>query len=187
MSIRTFIAVEVPADVRDRAADLCDRLRASRANVKWTRPDNMHITLKFLGDIDDAEVVEVCASIKAAAQKHESFSIFLAGGGAFPKPDRPRTLWVGVRDGDEELLALHKSVDDSLRELGFPREPRRYHPHLTLGRVRNSGNQEELAELLAANERFEAGAARIGEVVVYASYLDKGGPSYDALARCPLT
>lgn len=184
---RTFIAVELSAAVQRRAADLVERLRVSGARVSWVAPQNMHLTLKFLGDQSDEEIAEVCRAVGPAIQDMESFEFLCFGAGAFPANQRPRTLWIGVREGTAELQALQDRVEAALAPFGYPREHRQFRPHLTLGRVR-AGNVglDELARLLAQAADWQAGCVAVDDVVVFSSLLQRDGPRYEVLARFPL-
>ncbi len=185
--IRTFIAVDISAEVRARAAALIERLQASEVKASWTRPENMHLTLKFLGDTPDAKIADVCRAVAAAAQSQAPLQMRLAGAGAFPRLASPRTAWIGVTDGGEQLGQLQQALEDELYEAGFSRERRRFVPHLTLGRVRAGGPaMQELGRLIDQNSDFDAGACWIEEVVTYASSLEKTGPVYQVMGRAPL-
>ena len=185
--IRTFIAVEVSAAVLDRAADLIERLRRCDTKVKWVDRANMHLTLQFLGDVPESEIAGVCRTVTEAAAPFAPFELSAVGAGAFPDTRRPRTLWIGMDRGAEQLCKLQKSVDRALRKLGFPKEGRQFHPHLTIGRLRQGGDSaRRLGDLVRDLDDYDAAGATIGQVTVFASYLDKTGPTYEALGRAPL-
>lgn len=185
--IRTFVALEVPDDVRARAANLIEKLRASDANVGWVTGDRMHLTLKFLGDVPEQELPEVCTAVRGVCEQSSAFEMRLGRAGAFPNVDRPRTIWLGVSEGAEPLEALQGEVEHALGELGFRRERRRYRGHLTLGRVRGGGPQQEvLSDLLRRYADFQTPHMLADEVVVLASYLDRTGPTYEVLGRFAL-
>ena len=138
-SIRTFIAVELSPRVLQRAGDLIARLSAAEAKINWVRPEQMHLTLKFLGDVPDTETPDICRVVSQVAAQFEPFEIICRGAGAFPNRERPRTLWIGIQDGAEELKALQAALDEALKkELGYAKEPRGFHPHLTIGRVKHT-------------------------------------------------
>ena len=184
--IRTFLAVEVSRDVRRRAAKLVEQLSQSGANIKWVSHDNVHVTLGFLGDIDERQIPELCHTAKIAIEGFEAFEINCETVGAFPNTSNPRTIWMGVQDGAETLCRLQSALADALAADGYPQETRKYHPHLTLGRTRRGSRLRELVELLRERESFVAGTARIAEVVVFASRLEPAGPIYHTLSRIPL-
>ena len=187
--IRTFIAVEMSPRVISRAGDLIDKLRVSNAEVTWVRPQQMHLTLKFLGDVRDTETPDICRVVSQATSQFEPFEIVCRGAGAFPSLQEPRTLWIGIEDGAEELKALAAAIDDALkRELGYGKEQRGFHPHLTIGRVKREppGSRGELARLLEQHTQFDADLAVVDEVVTFASYLSRQGPTHEALCRASL-
>jgi 2'-5' RNA ligase len=186
-TIRTFIAVEVSAATRKRAADAIERLRASGAKVSWVKPDNMHLTLKFLGDVPNVQIPEICRAVTQAAAELEPFEMQCHGLGAFPDLRRPRTIWIGVEEGKEGLVQLHAAIDKSLAKLGFAKEGRRFQPHLTIGRVRQGGSAAlDLGQLVEQNADFQFAATVVSEALAIASYLDKSGATYEILGRAPL-
>ena len=186
-NIRTFVAVDVTEAVRERAAQLIEELRSCGGDIKWVEPHNMHLTLKFLGDVPETEVNSVCRAVVQAAADLPPFSISVQGVGAFPHVGRPRTVWIGVEEGAEQLGSLQRAVDRALKPLGYPKERRPFHAHLTLGRIRRGGPESRtLSDRLREQQAFLAGHSQIKEVVVYASYLDRSGPSYQAMSRGPM-
>ncbi len=184
---RTFVAVEIAPDVRSRITELITRLRSSDAKVNWVAPENLHLTLKFLGDQTDEEVATVCQAVQQAATTVPAFAFHCRGVGAFPNMERPRTLWMGVRDGTDALRQLQQAIDQQLARHRYPSERRGFQPHLTFGRVRSGGAaMGELAELLAKAQDMDGGVSIVDEVLVFASYLQRGGPQYEVLATAPL-
>jgi 2'-5' RNA ligase len=185
--VRTFVAVEIPFEVKDRARGLIDRLRATPAKVKWVQPEHMHWTLKFLGDVDMTEVPAVCQAVTRAVEPLRPFDIEARGAGAFPDARRPRTVWLGMGTGSEEMIALHDAIDVQLAELGYRAENRRFRPHLTIGRVRQSPDGiDELGRLLQRHADFESGLSTVYEVVVFSSELGRDGPTHEALCHAEL-
>jgi 2'-5' RNA ligase len=186
-AIRTFIAAELAPAVRRRAAELTSTLAVPSLKVKWVSPENMHLTLKFLGDVPREKTAAVCEAVADAVREVPAFEAECAGAGAFPTPARPRTIWLGVGRGAEQLARLHTLIDKKLARLGFPREGRKYRAHLTIGRVRGGGKgTDELGDLLRQQAGFVAGACEIGEVITFASELTPHGPVYTALGRTRL-
>jgi 2'-5' RNA ligase len=187
-TVRTFVAIAASADTRARAAELSEVLRTCGMRVTWTRPENLHLTLKFLGDVDEARVPVVCRSVTAAVAAVPAFTARFAGAGAFPDIRRPQTLWVGTTLGHDELCRLAAAVEQALQEVGFAPEQRTFKPHLTLGRVRTGGRaqQRELSQLLAECSQFDCDTTRVCEVVVLSSQLSPSGPAYQPLGRGPL-
>ena len=187
--LRTFIALELSGGVKSRARQLIDRLRVTDSTINWVQPENMHLTLKFLGDVPEIETPDVCRSVAKAVAEIEPFEILFRGAGAFPTLDNPRSLWVGVETGSDYLMELQSAIENRLfQDLGFAKEHRRFQPHLTIGRVKhvdNSGPQR-LSELLAQYADFDCDLSVVDEVVTFASFLGREGPTYNALDHAPL-
>jgi 2'-5' RNA ligase len=186
-SVRAFVAIEVGSEVRSAAGELIEKLAGAGADVKWVESDSMHVTLKFLGDVALKETARICEAVQKAAEKVEPFDLEFCGAGAFPNAGRPRTVWLGTREGHEPMLRLFERVDARLGKLGFRRESRAFHAHLTLGRVRRAGPEiARLAQLLQENADYSAGWTRVDEVIVFSSDLGPSGPSYHPLGRAKL-
>ena len=186
-SVRTFVAVEAGEAVRRRAAELIDALRPVASTVKWVDPQQLHMTLKFLGDVPLRRTAAVCEAVAAAVASRPCFSLGVRGLGAFPHVRRPSTLWLGADPGDGQIVALQAAVEAALAELGFRPEGRSFSPHLTLGRVRRGGpTPPALLERLGEQEAFDAGVIEVRETVVLASQLTPTGPVYTPMGRLPL-
>jgi 2'-5' RNA ligase len=184
--IRTFLAVEICDEVRRRAADLIKSLRSEGDDIKWGEPRNLHFTLNFLGDVNDADVHDVCQAAARVAAEMPLFEMSCVGVGAFPHVGNPRTIWLGVREGNEAMCRLQEGLAVGMAELGFPREHRQYKPHLTLGRSRRGGRTSHLTRQLTELVEFEAGRCIVEDVVVFSSILEPGGPIYHALSHAEL-
>ncbi|MBN2475171.1 MAG: RNA 2',3'-cyclic phosphodiesterase [Pirellulales bacterium] len=186
-TVRAFVAVEIGSGVRNRTQQLIERLRATAADVKWVDPHNLHLTLKFLGEVPSKEIARVCEAAKRGAAEVEPFELVVCGVGAFPNARRPRTVWVGAGSGEAAMIALHKQIETPLAKLGYRKEHRRFHPHLTIGRVRGGGlGVAELGQRIEQNADFEAGRIQVAQVIVFSSQLDRSGPTYEALGRAKL-
>lgn len=184
---RTFIGIEASEEIRSRALDAIDQLSTIAREVKWVAPENLHWTLQFLGDLADVEVAEVCRAVALATVEHEPFLLSASGIGAFPKLERPRTLWLGADQGSDAITQLQEAIEATLAELGYRGESRKYVPHLTLGRVkRGSQGGRALSEELANLADYEGGAMEVEEVTVFASELEQDGPVYHVLSHAPL-
>ncbi len=174
----------LPDDVRQRLAAEIERLRPHAADVAWVAPANLHLTLKFLGQVDEARVPAVAAALATAAAGHRGFDVLVRGLGAFPSPARPRVLWAGLAEDAGRLRALAESVDDACGGLGFPRETRAFAGHVTLGRVREPRRRPTLADALARGGEF--GRVRVARVTLMRSELSPRGARYSELATGPL-
>lgn len=134
--LRLFVAVELPPGVREALAGLQQELRPRGGpGVRWVRPDGIHLTLKFLGDVPHPQVPQVEEALRSAASGQAAFGLGLGVSGFFPNPHRPRVFWVGIEGEVEQLTALARRVEEALSPLGFPTEGRPFAPHLTLARL----------------------------------------------------
>lgn len=184
--LRTFIAVELNDDIRARLISLQQLLGRTGADVKWVEPDNLHITLLFLGEVDERALNDVCGAVTEACATVPPFFLSVQRLGSFGNPRRPRTLWTGVREGHEELVGLHDKIEKPLLNLGYRREDRAYTPHITLGRVRSERGVEGLIRALGTQANWLGGEAEVSEVVVMSSELLPEGPVYSILSRAEL-
>jgi 2'-5' RNA ligase len=187
--VRAFIAVELSPRVITRASKLIDALRITDAEINWVRPEQMHLTLKFLGDVPDTETPDICRVVDQVAADFEPFEIICRGAGAFPNAADPRTLWIGIQDGADELKKLQAAIDDAFKtKLGYGKEQRAFHPHLTLGRVKHipPDKRGQLTELVEKHANFDADLAIVDEVVTFASFLGRGGSKHDPLGHAEL-
>ena len=149
--IRAFVAVELNAAAREAVGRVMSDLRAAAGDgVRWVRPEGIHLTLKFLGDIDVDSAPAISTALDRCAASVSPFSLTLEGVGAFPNLRRPRVIWVGLGGALEPLTVLQQSVERELEALGFARERRAFTPHLTLGRVRDGASRQQIRALSEA-------------------------------------
>ncbi|UCC64164.1 MAG: RNA 2',3'-cyclic phosphodiesterase [Anaerolineae bacterium] len=189
--IRTFIAIELSRELQDSLGRIQDELKrqVSERSVRWVKPEGVHLTLKFLGDVPAPRVASVSQAVESACLGFGPFAIELAGLGCFPNLRRPRVVWVGVGEPTGTLARLQRAVESALAGLGFEPEGRSFKPHLTLGRVQHrvgQGDRERLGELIAGYEAGRLGDMLVAAVNVMRSDLRPGGAVYTALARVPL-
>ena len=187
-NIRSFIAIQLAPDVNRHSTRMLQRLRQSNDGIKWVPADNLHLTLKFLGDVDNTEVPGVCNVIHRVCSHHAPFHLDFGGTGGFPSLERPRILYAGVNDASGTLTKIVSQLETSLAELGFKQEPRDYIPHLTLGRTRSNSrlaNSDVIARL-AAEENTVLGGMLVTSLQLVASFLDKSGPTYQIMDTVPL-
>ncbi len=183
---RTFLGVAVSNDTRRRCTTVQKEL-AAVADVKWVEPANLHVTLLFLGELDDRDLMAVCKAATAAARREPPFTLRVSGLGAFPTPRRPKVLWGGIAEGDDSLIRLHTAVAAPLIDSGvYRKEDRDYTPHLTLGRANADDDSNRLAVELPKRAAWDGGTTAVEELVVFSSELRKAGPEYAVLARSPL-
>jgi 2'-5' RNA ligase len=188
--VRAFIAIELPPEIQDPIARLQARVRQDLPPglVRWVRPEGIHLTLKFLGDVDQDDLPLVKERMREACVPHAPFTLTVGGLGCFPNLRRPRVVWVGLDDSYAALSALQRGLERAIAPLGFPTERRRFHPHLTLGRVKNGRSRAEL-EVLGAyvtRAKVDIGQMSVEAVRLMRSELLPGGAVYSELACCPL-
>jgi 2'-5' RNA ligase len=183
-SWRIFIAIELPHDVRARLAEHIDRLRSVMPEVRasWSRDDNLHLTLKFLGDILLKNVETLSAAAAIAASKVEPFEIVVERCGAFPPRGQPRVLWIGIDDPSGKLAELNRALEDECANAGFAREPRPFHPHLTLARIRQPHGSRRLAAM-HKETGFNPEAISVSELALIRSELRSEGSQHTVIAR----
>ena len=186
--MRVFIAVDID-DVSMAAVEKLQKKLKEAAGglraVTWVRPEAMHLTLKFLGEIDDQKVVEVCNIVKAAAAENESFELDVEGVGSFGGRSA-RVLWIGTGRGNDKLTGLAEDIEQRLEDAGFPPEGRKFTGHLTLCRIKNAEVGFILAQTVDEFKDFRAGTVFIDAVTVYQSQLTPEGAVYMALGRFQL-
>ncbi len=181
MRIRIFIAIELRAEIRSGLAAVQEVLKKSGADVKWVKPKNIHLTLKFLGHISEPQLKDVFKAADESIKETAPFSLLFSGLGAFPKSNNPRVVWVGVEEGKEKLSRINQNLEGILKRNGFPAEEREYHPHLTLGRVKSSQNKAKLIGSLKSEKDYYIGSMEAKKITVMQSILKSEGPEYKPL------
>jgi 2'-5' RNA ligase len=188
--IRSFIAVDLSAEVLGKLDQVYRTLRQrlpARA-VRWTPVKNIHLTLKFLGDVSEGNLTALFGVLHSETEKRSAFEIQVGGLGAFPSARRPRVIWVGVQ-APPELEAIQHAIDLETARLGYASEERGFSPHLTLGRVSRQATPEEvrkIGEVIAEVQAGDLGACRIDAVHYYRSDLNPQGAIYTRLYTAPL-
>ncbi len=181
---RTFIAVPLEERVRGKVVALQEELAQAGTEVKWVEPENLHVTLLFLGEVNLRDSVEVCRAVRGVTAELSPFAMEVSGVGCFPNLRRPRTIWAGVAGGQDELVQLHDLVENELLQLGgYRREERGYTPHITLGRIKTDDVTQELRTNLSDHADWSGGRQTVREVHVLTSELRSTGPIYTVLSR----
>jgi len=182
VTIRAFVAVLLPEAVRDRIHRTAAGLRARAASVAWVRADNLHLTLRFLGEVEPTALGAINGALAQAAGTVAPFPVTLGGLGGFPGPRAPRVVWVGVTEGGGGLVALHAGVEAALGAVGVTPEGRAYHPHVTLGRARGGRSGPDVG-----GPRDEGwgglGPLRVEAIHLMRSELARGGARYSTLGE----
>ena len=184
--IRSFLAIELPEPILKKIGELQGDLKSAHAGVGWTNPEKIHLTLKFFGNIEESRIESIFKSIEEPLGKTSPFSLKVRGIGAFPHLKNPRVIWVGLVDEREVLTSLQKEIEVQLEKIGFQREDRPFHPHLTLGRMKSSRGKEELAGRMERYREEELGDFQVEKVVLFRSDLRPSGPIYTPLREMRL-
>ncbi|MBI3312148.1 MAG: RNA 2',3'-cyclic phosphodiesterase [Candidatus Omnitrophica bacterium] len=184
--MRLFVAVELTEQARQEVAALQVELRQTGADVKWVEPENLHLTLKFFGEVDKARLLELIETLKKCAVC-PAFSFELQGVGAFPALERPRVIWLGMNEGKEPMERLAGSLEKECALLGFPMGDRPFSAHLTLGRVRSEKRLPQLAQKLETTAFKTSEPIRVDRLVLFQSVLSSTGPAYTSTAILPLS
>lgn len=182
--VRAFVAIELDRELQEGLGRVQQRLkRVAGAGVRWVRPEAIHLTLKFLGDVETARLAQVCDAMGQAAGRARPFRLRLGAVGAFPSLRRPRVLWAGVEGDLDALQLVQGELDAALQVVGFPREERPFVPHLTLGRVRPGATLESRdADWDAAAPEGPQAEQRVQGISLIRSDLRPDGPLYTRLA-----
>lgn len=189
--LRAFIAIELPLDIREAIEKQTARLRQTLGGelVRWTPAHNMHLTLKFMGDIAASHVDFLKQMLTREADSHPQFDLQISGLGSYPTSRRPRVLWVGLH-APANLASLQKGIEAGASRLGYEQEERPFSPHLTIGRVRQSANPADLPKIRAALDNIQLGnigTARVDSVHLIKSELQSSGSVYTKLFSAPLS
>jgi 2'-5' RNA ligase len=181
--MRAFIAIDLPESIRTALRRKQASFRSASPEARWTQPEGIHLTLKFLGEISNAKVREVSESLKSLG-RFESFTVGLRGFGFFPDARRPRVFWAGV-EAPASLSRLAEQVEEAMRKIGFAREERAFRPHLTLARFRVPRPQPALQALLTQQGEQELGNFEVSEFFLFESKLSPQGAEYRKVERFP--
>jgi 2'-5' RNA ligase len=185
-TIRTFIAVEIPGNITSSIRGLQQGLKDYGVDMRWIRPENIHITLKFLGNVGAADTDKISGAIYKTTDGVASISLKAKGIGVFPGIKRPRVLWVGLFGQLESLMRLQQTLDENLKAIGFPEEKRPFKGHLTIGRIKGKMNNKIFVDALTAFSHFESETFIADKIILFKSELKPQGAVYANLASASL-
>lgn len=183
--VRTFIAIEISDSVREKIAALQENLKKAGERISWTKPGNIHLTLKFLGDVEENQIEAIADAVNRSAKGIRSFSYQVRNLGAFPNIRRARVLWVGVENKTDELTELANRLEDELSKIGFKKEKHKFKPHLTIGRVKSRLGEQFIKRFEKLD--FSENEVRVEEINVIKSDLKPTGAIYTPLKKIMLT
>jgi 2'-5' RNA ligase len=185
-TIRAFIAIEMPDAVVAALGGLQRELQSRRLKVRWVRPENIHLTLKFLGDIKPADIEAIDGAMADTVSGHSPFALTMNGIGFFPNVKRPRVMWVGLGGGIRHLFDLQAGLADRLCDSGFPREKRPFKAHLTLGRIRQATRPDQFKRVLQQYADWGDQQFSVDRIVLFRSELKPAGAVYSPLKQTEL-
>lgn len=181
---RIFTAIDISEEARAKAADYIKILREefSQVRVGWERPEKLHLTMKFLGDVDDEQLANLTAAVQATAKQFTDFKLQITETGVFPSKRNARILWLGVRDEEGNLKKLNEILENECEKKGFTREKRNFKAHLTIARLREPHKSIKLADFHARNE-FLSNEFTVPEIIIFQSQLSASGSQYTPVFR----
>ncbi len=184
--MRVFIAIELPGEARDGLVSLQEELKKSGADVKWVEPENIHLSLRFIGDVAEDTAEKIKERLAATAAATGAFELTMRGIGAFPGLGDPRVIWAGIDRGVEGSARLAASLEAGLQSIGIAAEEKKFHPHITLGRVRSRKNGDKLRKLIETTG-FEAGPIiKVEYLTLFMSRLTPQGSVYTPLFKAKM-
>jgi 2'-5' RNA ligase len=184
--IRSFLAIELPGTIQKKIEEVQGDLKSSHADVRWVSPEKIHLTLKFLGNIEESRIESIIKSIEEPACTTPTVHLSVRGMGAFPHFKNPRVIWIGLVDGNKVLSSFQKRLDTSLEKIGFQAEDRPFQPHLTLGRAKSNRGRDELIGRMEKYREEEFGDFQVERVILFRSDLKPSGPIYTLLREIRL-
>jgi len=190
-TIRTFIAIELNKTIRDELADIQSKLKISGADVKWVKPENIHLTLKFLGAVEKNKIDTIKNILDSTTSQIEPFDVALSVLGGFPNLNSPRVIWVGIDVGARHAVPLLvNKIENALSKLGFPKDDRPFSAHITLGRVHSPKNKQQLKKIIddinKNGHTSKCVPILIDHITLFQSSLTETGPIYHILHEAKL-
>jgi len=184
--VRLFIAIELVEEIKNEIEDQVKRLKRMGGNIRWVKREAMHLTLKFLGEVNEDRLGAIEKAMDRAVSDFTSFEISVEGCGTFPVGSaRPRVLWIGVKE-PKILIALQEKLEEELLTAGFQKETRAFHPHVTLGRVKGTSALRRIVEEMKSMEGYQFGSMEVDRIILFRSRLTPDGPIYTKIYEARL-
>jgi 2'-5' RNA ligase len=184
--MRTFIAIEIPDEIKQQMAEVQRRLKGTGVDASWTRPEGIHLTLKFLGEIPDSQVADIMSALTRTAGDTGGFRLEIEGVGTFPNSKNARVVWIGVSGDIEKLTKLQAAVEDAMAKLDMEREDRPFTPHLTLGRIKYIRSKESWLSTLEEIKDIKLAGFDVNAISLMKSELKRTGAVYTEIGRVEL-
>jgi 2'-5' RNA ligase len=178
--MRTFVAIELPSETKEKIEETITPFRKLNLSISWVKPKNLHLTLKFLGEVDEEKIDDIVSILAQGVKEEQRFKMDLKDFGAFPDFKKARVLWIGIEKGKESLIRIQNKVEEGLSNIGFPQEKKGFSPHLTIARVKSPKGIERLTEQIK-NVNFVAEDIEVDELILMRSQLHPQGAIYTPL------
>ena len=179
--MRCFISIPISKENKEKIKEIQNKLQELHVHVSWTRPESLHLTLKFLGNIEGEMVEAIKGHLDRIVPEFPPFDVYLRGTGVFPDKKRPRIIWIGIKEDGQILSNLYRRIEEAMVKLGFPREGRGFTPHITIGRIRSKEGMGKLIEYVQKEKDIDLGEFRITRVQLMKSQLNPKGAVYTEL------
>lgn len=183
---RLFIAIGFEDNLRKQLAGLQAELKQAQADVRWVASENIHLTLRFIGEVSEEAVPSIKDILKKTIENYRAFEIELKGVGAFPSVNNPRVIWIGCQDPTGQLFRIYQDIERSLIKLGLPGDDHKFSPHITLGRTKSTKNRDKLIKLIKLKQDYKVGRQKVKEITLFQSQLQPTGPIYTVLEQVTL-
>lgn len=184
--MRCFISISIPDEIKKGMTAIQERLKKSGADVSWTRPEGMHLTLKFLGEVEENRIKDIETALSISIIGIQPFTLDVAEIGTFPDVRRPRVVWIGLNENGSNLIKLQKNIEKEFERLGFTPEKRGFTPHITLGRIRSRKNIEGLLNLINDEKTIDLDGFEVMNIHLMQSELRPTGAIYTELKSMEL-
>jgi len=187
--MRTFIAIELPKEIKTALSRLQEQLKKSEADVNWVEPQNIHLTLKFLGERDYKKISIISAITEEIVQDKAQFTASITSIGAFPSINSPRVIWAGINKGDAQIKEIAAELEEKIAKAGIPKEDRPFSSHITIGRMRSVKNLDKLIQeinKIAAGFDKQNLEFSVKSITLFKSTLSSKGPTYEVLKEASL-
>jgi len=189
--MRTFIAITLSEEIKEELKKIQDKLKLTNADVKWVDIKNIHLTLKFLGEVDEEKINKIIKILNEVSKEISGFNLSLGTLGVFPKLESARVIWVGLKKGDKETKEIAKILEEKLAKIGIPKEKRPFSSHITLGRVRSNLNLKNLVEEIKnlienLDSFYKEKEFFVSKITLFKSTLTYQGPIYEILKEANL-
>jgi 2'-5' RNA ligase len=186
IDMRLFIAIEIPEDIKKLLTEIQGSIKDSGVDAGWTRPEGIHLTLKFLGEVPEAKAAEIMAALSHATKETTGIRLDVAGAGAFPNPKNARVVWIGISGETDKLTRLQSAVEEAMVALGFKREDRPFTPHLTLGRIKFIRSRDKWLKALDGIKDIKLSGFDTRTVSLMKSELKPSGSVYTEIGKIEL-